>query len=128
MDALGLYAGGTLQIVGESHYQKALTDVSRIATNAEPYLPELKGRARSRAQVDKDRLWFRAALFRQPDNPYDPDAIAVHADGVGLIGYLDRDAAREYGPVFEELDRKGYKIGACPAMLTGGGERSEAHV
>jgi hypothetical protein len=95
MDALTLYAGGTLSIVGESHYQDALAKVSRVATSAEPYLPELKGRAKGIAQREPDRLWFRAGLFREPDNPYDPHAVAIHATGVGLVGYLDRDAARD---------------------------------
>lgn len=121
MDALTLYAGGTRAIVGESHYQDTLAKVARIATSVESYLPELKGRARGVATRQPDRRWFRAVLFREPHNPYDSQAVAVHAAGVGLVGYLDRDAAREYAPVFDELERQGYSVGACPAMLTGGG-------
>jgi hypothetical protein len=70
----------------------------------------------------REGRWFRAALLREPDNPYDKNAIAVHGTGVGLIGYLDRQTALDYAPVFEELARQGYSVGACPAVLTGGGE------
>jgi hypothetical protein len=46
----------------------------------------------------------------------------VHATGVGLVGYLDRETAIEYAPVVAELARRGYAVGACPAVLTGGGD------
>jgi hypothetical protein len=86
MDALTLHAGGKVAVVGESHRQEALARVAREATGPEPYLGELKGRARSMAR-NPDRVWFRAALLREPGNPYDPNAIAVHATGVGLPRY-----------------------------------------
>jgi hypothetical protein len=118
-DALTLHAGGMLAVVGESHRQDALAQVARIATGPEPYLEELKGRARSTAR--REAVWFRAALMREPENPYDENAIAVHAAGVGLVGYLDRETALDYAPVFEELERQGFSVGSCPAVLTGGG-------
>jgi HIRAN domain len=121
LDALALHAGGMLSVVGESRRQDALARVARNATGPEPYLAELKGRARGAAR-EEGRLWFRAALLREPDNPYDENAIAVHATGVGLIGYLDRETALDYAPVFEELAQQGCSVGACPAMLIGGGE------
>lgn len=119
--ALALHAGGTLSIVGESHRQDALARVAVDATDAEPYLAELEGRAQGIARKEPERKWFRAALIREPDNPHDRNAVAVHATGYGLVGYLDRETAIDYHPVFDELDRQGLKIGACPAMLTGGG-------
>jgi HIRAN domain len=121
MDALALHAAGRVAVVGESHRQEALARVALAATGPEPYLEELKGRARAMAKKP-DRVWFQAALLREPGNPYDPNAIAVHAVGVGLVGYLDRETAIDYGPVFEELARQGYSVGACPAVLIGGGE------
>jgi hypothetical protein len=120
MDALTLHAAGTVNVVGESYRQGILDRVARSATSADPYLDELKGRARSYARKP-DRLWFRAALIREPENPHDANAIAVHATGFGLVGYLDRQTAIEYTPVFDELARHGVSVGACPAMLTGGG-------
>ena len=118
-DALTLHAGGTLAVVGESYRQDTLERVARTATGPEPYLAELKGRTRSYTRKP-DRVWFRAALIREPTNPHDTNAIAVHATGVGLVGYLDRRTALDYRPVFEELERLGYTVGAWPAMLTGG--------
>jgi HIRAN domain-containing protein len=119
MEALTLHAGGTLSVVGESHRQEALARVAEAGTGPEPYLEDLKGRARSLTR-EPGRLWFRAALLPEPTNEYDPNAIAVHAVGVGLVGYLDRETALDFAPVFEELARQGYAVGSCPAMLMGG--------
>ena len=119
-NALVLHASGVVSVVGESHRQDALARVAREATGPEPYLADLKGRARAVAR-EEGRLWFLAALLREPDNPYDANAIAVHATGVGLIGYLDRETALDYASVFDELARQGCSVGACPAVLTGGG-------
>jgi hypothetical protein len=118
-DALTLHAGGTVAVVGESYRQGTLERLSRSATGPEPYLEELKGRARSYARKP-GRLWFRAALMREPTNEHDPNAVAVHASGIGLVGYLDRQTALDYAPVFDELAKQGVSSGACPAMLTGG--------
>ena len=117
-EALTLHAAGTVEVVGESFRQDALERVARVATGPELYLEDLKGRARSRTRNPK-LLWFQAALFREPDNPHDRNAIAVHASGVGQVGYLDRETAILYRPVFDELARQGVAIGACPAFLTG---------
>lgn len=123
MDAMTLHAAGTVSVVGESHRQAALERVAREATSPEPYLEELKGKAEALARKSKQgRVWFRAAVLREPANQYDPNAIAVHATGLGLVGYLDRQAALDYRPVFDELARQGCSVGACPAFLIGGGE------
>jgi hypothetical protein len=119
--AITLHAGGMLSVVGESFRQEALARVARDATGPEPYLEELKGRARSVGR-EPHRLWFRAALLREPDNPWDGNAIAVHAADVGLVGYLDREAALDCASVFAELERLGCSVGACPATLVGGSE------
>lgn len=117
--ALTLHAGDTLSIVGEKYRQDVLEQVARTATGPEPYLPELKGRAFAVGE-EKGRLWFRAAILREPDNEYDKNAVAVHAAGCGLVGYLDRQTALGYRPVFDELERQGCSVGACPAVLVGG--------
>ena len=46
------------------------------------------------------------------------------ASGSGLVGYLDREAAVSYAAVFEELERQGVVVGACPAYLIGGDDVS----
>ena len=79
-------------------WQDALERVAKIVTGPEPYLEDLKGRARSRARNPKAR-WFQAALIREPNNPHDRNAIAFHASGVGHVGYLDRETAIQYRPV-----------------------------
>jgi hypothetical protein len=57
--------------------------------------------------------WFQAALVPEPNNPHDRNAVAVYADGVGLIGYLSRDDAIEYQSVFVALRQRG-AIGRVP--------------
>jgi hypothetical protein len=43
----------------------------------------------------------RLELRRQPENPHDPNAIAVHAAGGDQVGWVPRDLAAELAP---ELD------------------------
>jgi HIRAN domain-containing protein len=120
-DALMVRGAMLMAVVGESYRQEALGRVARIATDASPFLDELDANALD-AGEDEGRPWFRAALVREPNNPHDGNAVAVHASGVGLVGYLKRDDAARYGPVFASARKRGYKALACPAMLTGGGE------
>jgi hypothetical protein len=58
------------------------------------------------------------ARARQPE---DPEAVAVHAEGDGKVGYLSRDDARRYAQVFQSLEKRGYDAAACQASLNGGG-------
>jgi len=57
-EALTLHAAGTVEVVGESFRQDTLERLARIATGPEPYLEDLKGRARSRTRNPK-LLWFQ---------------------------------------------------------------------
>lgn len=84
-----------------------------------PYLDDLDDHALKIAQTE-NRRWFRAALIREPTNPVDSQAVAVHASGLGLVGYLNRNDARRYGDVFEEAASRGFAALSCPAMLSGG--------
>ena len=115
-----MHAGQLLEVVGESHRQDALRLVATLATDSSPYLEALSGRARKIAEGEDRRRWFRAKLICEPDNRYDRNAIGVHADGVGLIGYLSRDDAVDYQPVFAALRARRCAVAACPAMLIGG--------
>ena len=121
MIATKLLAGDIVEVVGESYRQDTLRRVETTATNSWPYLDELTGYARRRAEEDLEGRWFRAVLVREPDNPADPHAIAVHADDVGAVGYLSRANALAYAPVFEALARAGSTQGTCPGFLIGGG-------
>jgi hypothetical protein len=118
--AITLHAGQLVEVVGESHRQAALDAVAARCTDCAPYLSDLAGRARKIAETEPDRRWFRAVLVCEPHNVADENAIAVYADGVGLIGYLNRDDAIDYQPVFDALRDRDVAAGSVPAMLIGG--------
>jgi hypothetical protein len=82
-------------IVGESNYQPMLRRIAKQSRN------------------------FRALLIPEPHNPYDPNAIAVWAEGGGPIGYLSRENALEYREVFAFLTERQH-VGVCRAKLIGG--------
>jgi hypothetical protein len=123
---LTLDACEIVEIVGESYRQDILRTVAAHASDSSRFLDDLTGYARKRAESVPGRRWFQAALIREPDNPADRNAIAVHASGFGRIGYLSREDAVAYAHVFDELGRQGCSIGACPAFLIGG-EPSKPH-
>ncbi len=103
-----------MHVVGESYRQPTLEHIALFATTtAEPHLADLKGKARSLARKNEKR-WFQPILLREFDNPYDTNAVAVHAAGYGLVGYLDRQTAIDYAPVFAELDRQGGRSRRLP--------------
>lgn len=102
VDACMLNEGRGLAVVGESHYQPAI----RAAVGA------------YRGPADQPRR-FLAALMLEPDNPYDPLAVAVHLSGYGKVGHLSRDDARAYHDVLRTLAGRG-QIGACYARVYGG--------
>ena len=41
------------------------------------------------------------ALIREPDNPHDPNAIAVSLGGVWHMGYIPNDLAEELAPMMD---------------------------
>jgi hypothetical protein len=125
-DALLVRGTMLLRVVGESYRQDALRAVARIATDATPYLDELDDYALEIAETEP-RRWFRAALVREPDNPVDAGAVAVHASGIGLVGYLSREDAARYRRCFESAAKSGHPALACAAMLTGGESAKRSH-
>lgn len=90
-----------LSIVGESNYQPALMAVA--------------GRLTTDGPTNRDHM---AAIVMEPNNRYDPNAIAVHV-GSQRVGYLTRDDAVAYRPVMKWLAARG-KAMAADAYLTGG--------
>jgi len=82
-------------IVGESHYQGRLRNICT------------SGRS------------FTAVLMPEPTNAFDPNAIRVVAEGADTIGYLSKEDAVYYAPVFELLAQHN-RVGTCRAQLTGG--------
>jgi hypothetical protein len=62
-----------------------------------------------------------AALIAEPENAYDPNAVAVYADCRGdylHVGYLSRGDALDYGDVVKRATKLGYAIG-CQAHIAG---------
>ena len=120
LNATTVHASQLVGIVGESHRQDTLRRIS--GTGCGPYLAELSGHALKVAEkeADSNERWFRAALFCERANEYDENAIAVHADGVGHLGYLSAEDAMDYQPVFTALEALGSSVAACPAFLIGG--------
>ena len=96
-----LAGGAHVAVVGESFYQGA---IAKTAANA-PLDEE-----------DPDWRAFRAVLVREPGNEYDPNAIGVYSS-FGQVGHLSREAAVEYGHVFEEIARQGADAGACVGLI-----------
>ncbi len=91
-------------IVGESHYQQAISDV-----------------AGGYDKTGKRRVLVTAYLVPEPTNPYDPNAVAVEVRG-STVGYLARDVA----PVFKAaLARAGFGRATCDAVITGGWDRGD---
>jgi hypothetical protein len=123
LSASTLHAGGLVAVVGESHRQEALQAVAKTTTDATSFLEDLCDFALEVAQDEPERRWFRAVLIREPENPYDSNAIAVYAEVGKQVGYLSREHASDYHEVFESLAKRGYQAGSCPAMLMGGGGR-----
>ena len=78
MDGLVVLEGDELiRVVGTSHYQETLLELA------------------PRQGDEEIRIAKIAVLVPEPDNPYDPNAIAVHIDGK-LVGYLSRDENRRW--------------------------------
>jgi HIRAN domain len=107
-----LAAGALVSVVGESHYQPTLERTAKLAVRGAPPLPVTTDVATDAP----DLLWFQAVLVREPKNPYDSNAIAVHSP-VGHIGYLSRDDAKRYQPVLSAVEHRGSQGGACSAFL-----------
>jgi uncharacterized protein YbgA (DUF1722 family) len=83
-----------VRVVGTSHYQDALL--------------ELTGR-----EGDEEIRVEKVAVFvPEPDNPHDPNAVAVHIEGK-LVGYLSREENKRWLDVVAA-----HRVGA-EAMIAG---------
>lgn len=90
-------SSGLLRVVGESHYQENLRKARATSPDPEPV--------------------FWASLIREPDNPYDPNAVKVAIDPFGTVGYLARESARRYDPLIAAAKSTAVR---CSCKLTGG--------
>jgi hypothetical protein len=87
-------------VVGESHYQDALAEIAGPKTEA---------------GVD---LEVKAQLVPEPDNPTDPQAVAVYIEG-RKVGHLARDLAAQWVAIQARRGETG-QIVEVDANITGG--------
>jgi tetratricopeptide (TPR) repeat protein len=93
--------GFDISVVGESHYQENLRGLAGGVRKPDQYIR------------------FDALLVPEPDNPYDPNAVAVVSEEYGTLGHLSREDALRYQGVFQALMRKSC-LGETRASLIGG--------
>ena len=100
LEGTGEYA---LEIVGESHYQRAL---ERICGG------------RKRDSVEK---LVQASVVLEDENQHDDQAVRIDIDGM-TVGYLPRHVARIYRLRLKELGHPRI-VGVCNAVIRGGWDR-----
>jgi hypothetical protein len=83
----GSYA---IACVGESNYTPALLHAAGV----------------TRASQEPIEEYVEVRLVREPDNRYDPNAVAVVSAHGRKIAYLCREDAIEYGPAVEAVVRE----------------------
>jgi hypothetical protein len=88
--------------VGESNFQETL---SRVCGSS---------------RWEDVRFDCIAALVREPNNPYDSNAISVIQVEGQIVGYLSREDAKAYGPFVAT-----HGVDACRARIAGRGPGSE---
>jgi hypothetical protein len=98
--------GAEVNAVGESYYQDAL---EAVAGGRTPF-------------GTRTRL-LAVILAREPDNPYDANAVRVEAGGATLA-HLSRDDAPHFHALLDRLAATGVAA-TCRAMLTGGWDRGD---
>lgn len=92
--------GDEFDIVGESHYQKA---IKILAGPNDEHV------------YDKE---YRAFLVPENDNPHDNKAVRVDIEGM-TVGYLSREDAPDFRESLREKKLAG-KVTACKAIVIGG--------
>lgn len=88
----------SMDAVGESNYQPALEEICG-------------GHSRSGHEFETDAL-----IIREPQNPYDENAVMVAIDGK-TVGYLTRQQAIRVG---RQMDHDGIEKAVCRAKIVGG--------
>jgi hypothetical protein len=99
--AVMLSGGLEVGVVGESHYQDALT---AIVGGKRP---------------ESVRIPTQATLLPEPDNPYDPNAVAVYIAGQ-KVGHLPRPAAQAFAPVGRRLAEQNKSAPVRQPLLAAG--------
>lgn len=92
-----------LDVVGESHYQRALARIAGPKTEEGYCLP---------VQIE---------LRREPTNPHDKNAVQCLINGE-LVGYINREGARALQPLLLKYEKAGYRP-FVQGYITGGWSR-----
>ena len=101
-EALMLAAsGGSLDIVGESHYRSEI----EAATGG------------PRTEGIRTTMW--AMVVAEHDNPFDDHAVAVHLAG-RMVGHLRRGDAAGFWPLIERIQVAGHPRTAVPISMAAG--------
>lgn len=108
-DAVTITGGAEVPVVGESRHQDELL--------------ALTGGRRHYAGA---RMHVAAELVPEPDNRFDPDAIAVEIDGA-QVGYMRHPDALVYRPAVEDA-RAHEGRATCEAIIRGGWDRGQVDV
>lgn len=96
----------TFHIVGESFCQDELRKIQKsVPRDAE------------------GNIGFTVALIPEPDNKYDPNAIAVYAEKFSMVGHFAKEDAAKHIAALKRLAKDG-KVGSCEAWLIGEDKQS----
>lgn len=95
-----LPGGIEVRIVGESFYAKTLAEIVGPAGD----------------NFGGTMLW--ASVVPEPENPYDPNAVAIVINGK-KVGHLSADNAIVFGPVAQRIIALGCDV-QCAATIVGG--------
>jgi hypothetical protein len=103
--------GTTIEFPRSGRFGVAVVGESRRQTT-------LRSLAGSRLKSG-ETVVFTAAIVPEPQNSFDPQALAVYVYRGGQVGYLSREDAAEYKDVTAALIA-GKLVGLCSARLIGG--------
>jgi hypothetical protein len=62
---------------------------------------------------------FTAVLIPEPSNPVDANAVAVYAEGFGLVGYLSGEKAPRWAPLLHEFRALSKSVVGCNGIIRG---------
>jgi len=97
--------GFWFDVVGEASYQGTLWELA------------------ARRTLLGETVVFPCLVVAEPENAFDPLALAVVAEGFGKIGYFQRNEASGRYRGLGDMLRERHAVGACEGTLTGGWEQ-----
>jgi hypothetical protein len=111
LQLLPLPDDGRVGVVGESHYQQALSLVCQGKISGDDF---------------DSHIPVTAVLVPEPENAWDENAVRIDVrigDRTVKVGYLSTEIAQKYQPELLKLRDKGF-LCTCPARIAGGGDKN----